>query len=47
MTTHLEATFTVDSFDASAYDEPAEGPPLGRATLTKTYSGALTGTATV
>ncbi len=45
--TELKAPFTVDTFDASAYDEPADGPPLGRARLTKTYTGPLVGTATL
>lgn len=30
MTTHQEATFSIDSFEATTYDEPAEGSPLGR-----------------
>lgn len=42
----MQASFTIDSWDGTAYDEPADGPPLGRATLTKTYSGGLTGTST-
>lgn len=47
MTTHREAAFSIDSFDATAYDEPADGPPLGRATLRKTFSGSLTGSSVV
>lgn len=43
--TELKAPFTVDSFDASVIEEPAQGPPRGRATLTKTYTGPVTGTA--
>jgi hypothetical protein len=42
----LTATFEITSCDQAAYDEPADGPPLGKATLGKTYTGTLQATST-
>ena len=39
----VEATFAITGWDQSAYDEPAEGPPLTRATVRKRYTGPLEG----
>jgi hypothetical protein len=41
------AKFDITAWENSAYEEPEEGPPLGRASLTKAYTGALEGTGTV
>lgn len=43
----LTAKFEVTSWDQTAYDEPAEGPALIQALLSKTYTGALEGTGEV
>ncbi len=37
------ATFTTDSWEETAYDEPTDGPKLSRATVRKTFSGEITG----
>lgn len=47
MSTTVTANFEVTSWENSAYEEPADGPPLGEATLTKAYTGAVEGTGTV
>ncbi len=39
----LEATFAITGWDQAPYDEPADGPPLIRATVRKDYAGALAG----
>ena len=39
----LEATFAITGWDQAPYDEPADGPPLIRATVRKDYAGALEG----
>ena len=39
----LEATFEITGWEQAPYDEPAEGPPLTRATVRKAYTGALEG----
>ena len=36
-----EVTFAITGWDQAAYDEPAEGPVLARATVRKRFSGAL------
>ena len=38
------ASFAITGWDETVYDEPAEGPKLARATVRKTFTGALTGT---
>jgi hypothetical protein len=38
------ATFEITGWDETRYDEPAEGPPLARATVRKRFSGPLVGT---
>ncbi|CAM3432550.1 DUF3224 domain-containing protein [Kibdelosporangium persicum] len=43
----ITATFEITGWDQVLYDEPADGPPLGQATIRKTYTGALEGTAEV
>jgi hypothetical protein len=40
----VTATFEITGWDEARYDEPAEGPPLARATVRKRFSGALEGT---
>lgn len=42
----ITATFEVTGWDETAYEEPAEGPKLGRATVTKRFTGALEATST-
>ena len=44
MTTEVTAKFDITAWDDAKYDEPAEGPPLGRAAVRKTYTGHLEGT---
>lgn len=44
MTTTIRAEFEVTGWDQSLYDEPEEGPALGRVTVRKTFRGALEGT---
>jgi hypothetical protein len=39
----LEAAFEITGWDQASYDEPADGPPLTRATVRKAYAGALAG----
>jgi hypothetical protein len=39
----IESTFEITGWDQAPYDEPAEGPPATRATVRKTYAGALEG----
>lgn len=46
MTTRATADFKIDSWEQSLYDEPAEGPQLGRATVKKSFHGDLEGTST-
>lgn len=41
----LRAAFAITSWDYTAYDEPAAGPPAGLAVIGKAYSGPLEGTA--
>nr|CEL13740.1 hypothetical protein [Kibdelosporangium sp. MJ126-NF4]CTQ99427.1 hypothetical protein [Kibdelosporangium sp. MJ126-NF4] len=43
----VTAKFEITGWEQSTYDEPAEGPPLGEATITKTYSGPLEATGQV
>jgi hypothetical protein len=40
----ITAGFEITGWDESRYDEPAEGPPLARATVRKRFSGPLQGT---
>jgi hypothetical protein len=42
----LIAKFEITGWDQAAYDEHDEGPPLGRATITKAYTGDLVATST-
>jgi Protein of unknown function (DUF3224) len=44
MTREITAEFEVTGWDQTTYDEPADGPPLARATVRKTFRGALDGT---
>lgn len=46
MTGHVELTANceIKEWDANVYDEPADGPELGRATTRKTFHGDLEGT---
>jgi hypothetical protein len=47
MGTNIEASFAVTNWDEGAFDEGSDdGPKLTRATVTKTYSGAIEGTST-
>jgi hypothetical protein len=47
MGTAIEATFAVTSWDEGAFDDGSDDrPKLTRATVTKTYSGAIEGTST-
>ena len=39
----VNASFEITGWDQSTYDEPADGPPLLRATVRKRFSGALEG----
>ncbi|ONI79743.1 hypothetical protein ALI144C_23610 [Actinosynnema sp. ALI-1.44] len=41
---HITAKFEITGWDQVTYDEPTDGPPLGEATITKAYTGALDGT---
>jgi hypothetical protein len=47
MSTKVTATFEITAWDQALYEEPDEGPPLGKATITKAYTGCLEGTGTV
>ncbi len=40
------APFEITSWEETAYDAPAEGPPLGRASVVKHWSGPIEGTST-
>jgi Protein of unknown function (DUF3224) len=40
----ITATFEITGWDETRYDEPADGPPLARATVRKRFSGPLEGT---
>lgn len=46
MSVHATATFTITGWDETAYDEPAEGPKLSRATVKKAFAGDLAGEST-
>jgi Protein of unknown function (DUF3224) len=37
----LDATFEITGWEQDDYDAPADGPPLTRATVRKTYGGGL------
>ena len=39
----ITANFEITGWDETRYDEPAEGPPLARATVRKRFSGLLEG----
>lgn len=39
----LESAFEITGWEQAPYDEPADAPPLKRATVRKAYSGALEG----
>ena len=41
--TEIEASFSIDEWDETVYDDPAEGPKLTRVSLRKTYLGAIEG----
>jgi Protein of unknown function (DUF3224) len=43
----VTAKFEITAWEQAAYDEPEEGPPLGKATITKAYTGHLEGTGVV
>lgn len=43
----VTAKFEITGWDQAVYDQPAEGPPLGQATIGKTYTGHLEATAEV
>ncbi|MEV4320477.1 DUF3224 domain-containing protein [Actinocrispum sp. NPDC049592] len=43
----VTAKFEITAWENTAYEEPDEGPPLGTANITKTYTGAVEGTGTV
>jgi hypothetical protein len=47
MSTKVTANFEITAWEQAAYEEPEDGPPLGRATIAKAYTGAVEGTATV
>ena len=40
----ITANFEITGWEETRYDEPAEGPPLARATVRKRFSGPLEGT---
>jgi hypothetical protein len=42
----LIAKFEITGWDQATYDEHDEGPPLGKATITKAYTGDLVATST-
>lgn len=42
----VTATFEITAWDQSTYDEHDEGPPMGKATIAKKYSGDLDATST-
>ena len=41
--TKVDATFEITRWEATPYDEPAEGPPSSRIVVGKAYAGALAG----
>lgn len=43
MTTHAEATFTLNAWDEKPYNEINGGPKLTRASVSKSYQGDITG----
>ena len=43
MPTTITAEFEVTGWDQSLYDEPEDGPAMGRATVRKTFRGAVDG----
>ncbi|MDL5155279.1 DUF3224 domain-containing protein [Actinomycetospora termitidis] len=43
-TTEAAAAFTIDAWEETTYDDPAEGPKLTRVVVRKTYDGVLRGT---
>jgi hypothetical protein len=47
MSTKVTANFEITAWEQALYEEPEDGPPLGRATITKAYTGPLAATATV
>lgn len=40
---HITGAFEVTGWEQTPLDEPAEGPPRSRATVTKTFTGGLDG----
>jgi hypothetical protein len=46
VTMRAEGQFEITSWDQVPYDEAAEGPKLGRATVRKTFRGAFAGEST-
>ncbi len=44
MPTKITATFEVTGWDETPYHEPADGPKLSQATVTKRFTGALEAT---
>jgi len=47
MSTHADATFKIDAWDEEAIDEAEDGPQFTRASVRKTYDGAIQGRGTV
>ncbi len=47
MTTHTKSLFQVTAWDESPYDQAEGAPKLTRATVTKTFSGAIEGSSSV
>ena len=46
MSSRASATFEITSWEETAYDEPADGPKLSRATVKKTFKGEVEGEST-
>lgn len=46
MSTRIIATFQITNWEQTSLDEPAEGPKLSRAAVTKSFTGDLTATST-
>ena len=46
-TTHASAVITVQKYEPSAYDEPAEGPGLTRIHVEETFDGDISGAGVV
>src|ERR1700760_4207990 len=46
VTETVDATFDIDSWDETTYDEPADGPKLTKVVITKTYRGRIEGRST-